>query len=99
MGGCASVPKGELCECKDAVTGRICDTCKPLFWNLRASNPVGCDSCNCERNGTIGGIGICDQLDGQCACKAAVGDEKCRECQVFCYSFALIDLKPVSPSL
>ena len=80
MGGCASVPKGELCDCKDAVTGRICDTCKPLFWNLRASNPTGCESCECNRNGTIGMIGICDQLDGQCACKAGVGDVKCKEC-------------------
>ena len=80
LGGCASVPIGELCDCKDAVTGRICDTCKPLFWNLRASNPTGCESCNCNRNGTIGMIGICDQLDGQCACKAGVGDAKCKEC-------------------
>ena len=81
MGGCASVPKGELCECKDAVTGRICDTCKPLFWNLRASNPNGCESCGCNRNGTIGMIGICDQLDGQCACKAAIAGAKCEECK------------------
>ena len=38
-GGCAEVPKGELCTCKAVVTGRICDTCKPLFWNLRAATP------------------------------------------------------------
>ena len=42
-GGCESVAPGELCECKDAVTGRICDTCKPLYWNLRQNNPTGCD--------------------------------------------------------
>ena len=81
-GGCAEVPKGELCTCKAAVTGRICDTCKPLFWNLRAATPEGCEACECNRNGTIGMIGLCDQLDGQCACKAAVGGTKCRECQV-----------------
>ena len=26
-------------------------------------------------------IGICDQLDGQCACKAAVDGGKCEECK------------------
>ena len=80
MGGCANVPKGELCECKEAVTGRTCNTCKPLYWNLRASNAQGCEDCLCNRNGTIGMIGICDQLDGQCACKAAISGEKCTEC-------------------
>ena len=25
---------GELCDCKEQVTGRICDSCKPLYWNL-----------------------------------------------------------------
>ena len=80
MGGCANVPKGELCDCKDAVTGRTCDTCRPLYWNLRASNPQGCEDCGCNRDGTIGRIGICDQLDGQCACKAAVTGGKCSEC-------------------
>jgi len=84
MGGCASVPKGELCDCKEAVTGRTCNLCKPLFWNLKSWNPEGCEQCGCNRDGTIGSIGVCDQNDGQCACKAAVGGEtdagKCTEC-------------------
>ena len=41
-GGCDSVPEGTLCTCKERVTGRICDTCKPLFWSLEASNDEGC---------------------------------------------------------
>ncbi len=43
LGGCDVVPAGSLCTCKLRVTGRICDTCKPLFWNLQAYNPVGCE--------------------------------------------------------
>ena len=43
LGGCDSVPAGSLCTCKERVTGRICDTCKPLFWNLQGYNTLGCD--------------------------------------------------------
>ncbi|XP_076315805.1 laminin subunit alpha-like [Tachypleus tridentatus] len=60
FGGCGSLTSGELCECKERVTGRICDTCRPLFWNLQAGNPVGCEECDCYGPGTIGGINLCD---------------------------------------
>ena len=29
--------------------------------------------CECSRDGTIGRLGVCDVLDGQCACKPFVG--------------------------
>lgn len=41
--GCGSLPAGELCQCKARVHGRICDECRPLFWNLQARNPEGCE--------------------------------------------------------
>lgn len=41
--GCGSVPAGELCQCKERVTGRICNECKPLYWNLNISNPQACE--------------------------------------------------------
>ena len=44
--GCGSVPKGELCQCKERVKGRICNECKPLYWNMQTSNPLGCDGMN-----------------------------------------------------
>lgn len=40
--GCGSVPKGELCKCKERVQGRICNQCKPLYWNMQTNNPLGC---------------------------------------------------------
>lgn len=40
--GTTTVPKGELCKCKERVTGRICNECKPLYWNLNISDPEGC---------------------------------------------------------
>ena len=82
MGGCANVPEGSLCTCKANVQGRICDQCKPLYWNLQQWNPTGCEDCGCNRPGTIGSLGVCDIVDGQCACKAYVnGDRTCNECQ------------------
>ena len=42
LGGCDVVPAGTLCTCKEKVTGRICDICKPLYWNLQNYNPEGC---------------------------------------------------------
>ena len=41
--GCGTLPPGELCKCKDRVHGRICNECRPLFWNLQAANPEGCE--------------------------------------------------------
>ncbi len=43
LGGCENVPEGTLCTCKAQVTGRICDTCKPLYWNLQLQNIQGCE--------------------------------------------------------
>ena len=52
QGGCANVQPGTLCTCKERVTGRICDTCKPLFWKLEANNPDGCTgkTLSCDKN-------------------------------------------------
>ena len=43
LGGCGIVTVGLLCECKEQVHGRICDQCKPGYWNLDRNNPFGCE--------------------------------------------------------
>lgn len=43
LGGCGEVITGRLCECKERVIGRICDTCIPGYWNLHRNNPLGCE--------------------------------------------------------
>ncbi|CAG9821860.1 unnamed protein product [Phaedon cochleariae] len=78
--GCGSAPAGELCQCKERVEGRICDKCRPLFWNLNADNPEGCEECRCHGPGVLGGIGVCDAEDGQCACKPSAVARGCSEC-------------------
>ncbi|XP_064094479.1 laminin subunit alpha-like isoform X2 [Macrobrachium nipponense] len=79
--GCGNAPEGELCECKGRVTGRICDTCRPLFWNLRQDNPEGCEECKCDTSGTVGGMSSCEQKSGQCFCKPGVRSRRCNECR------------------
>lgn len=78
--GCGSVPAGELCQCKERVAGRICNECKPLYWNLNISNPLGCDECECFTDGTLGALDTCDSKSGQCACKPSVRGRSCSEC-------------------
>lgn len=78
--GCGSVPPGELCKCKDRVQGRICDQCKPLYWNLNLKNPEGCEQCRCNLAGVLGGIAVCDSESGQCTCKPSVVARGCTEC-------------------
>ena len=43
LGGCGEVIQGRLCECKERVIGRICDMCKPGYWNLNRNNVLGCE--------------------------------------------------------
>jgi len=42
LGGCGAYSDGQLCECKQHVAGRICDTCQAGYWNLQIHNPHGC---------------------------------------------------------
>ncbi|XP_035223568.1 laminin subunit alpha-like, partial [Stegodyphus dumicola] len=79
--GCGSLTSGKLCECKERVSGRICNECKPLYWNLKISNPLGCEDCNCFLGGTVGGIAVCGKTQGQCNCKPNVGSRQCSECK------------------
>lgn len=79
--GCGSVPAGELCQCKERVSGRICNECKPLYWNLNITNNLGCDECDCFTDGTLGTLDTCNSKTGQCHCKPSVGGRVCNSCK------------------
>ena len=58
-----------------------------VTWFIAVFKPVlfeflgGCEDCQCNQVGTIGALGVCDTLDGQCACKPNVGGSRvCDEC-------------------
>lgn len=79
--GCGSVPVGELCQCKERVTGRICNECMPLYWSLNISNPDGCEVCDCYSDGTIATLDTCNTKTGQCACKPYTQGRTCNDCK------------------
>jgi methyl-accepting chemotaxis protein len=67
------------CVCKRFVEGRRCDTCIDGYWNMRADNPDGCESCNCFPLGTVGSYG-CNKETGECSCKRYVTGRQCDQC-------------------
>ncbi|KAK6179097.1 hypothetical protein SNE40_011531 [Patella caerulea] len=91
LGGCGEVIKGQLCECKERVQGRICDTCKPGYYSLNRNNPLGCEECRCHKPGTVSGDNICDVNTGQCVCKTDVTGQNCQECADGTYNLQAIN--------
>lgn len=67
------------CICKENVEGTRCDHCKTGFHNLRQDNPSGCESCACDRHGTVGDQ--CDTNTGKCQCKRNVVGQRCERCK------------------
>lgn len=67
------------CICKANVVGRRCDRCKDGYWNLLESNSNGCQSCKCDKRGTVE-RDTCDQKTGNCRCKRNVKGLTCSQC-------------------
>ena len=68
------------CDCKPFASGRQCSECGDGYFNLSSSNPEGCQMCECEVLGTMGGSDICDKVSGQCPCKRNVEGRDCSQC-------------------
>ncbi|CAF1597728.1 unnamed protein product, partial [Adineta ricciae] len=90
---------GVLCLCKQNVEGRQCDRCKEGFWNMKASNPVGCEPCDCSDSGTLGHLNICDSVTGQCPCKLTTQNStaRCDVCADGYYSLKRDDVFGCEP--
>ena len=69
------------CFCKKNVFGRICNTCRPGYFNLSSSNIVGCDKCNCITIGTVNSTKMCLPKSGQCYCKNFTTGRQCNICK------------------
>uniref|UniRef100_A0A8C9W9F3 Laminin subunit alpha 3 n=1 Tax=Scleropages formosus TaxID=113540 RepID=A0A8C9W9F3_SCLFO len=60
---------------------RLCDRCKPLYWNLAVENLDGCIECQCDVKGTLSGVGECQQQNGECHCKPYACGHACNTCK------------------
>ncbi|KAK7136543.1 hypothetical protein R3I93_016770 [Phoxinus phoxinus] len=67
-----------VCVCKAGVEGDRCDRCKDGHYNLDANNPLGCSKCSCSSGGSVSGV--CNQLTGQCVCRANTEGLACDRC-------------------
>ncbi|XP_037079278.1 laminin subunit gamma-1-like [Pollicipes pollicipes] len=78
---------GECLKCIHDTAGFSCDRCLPGYFGDPLALPKGdCRTCGCNPVGTMQledepeGPYLCDQLSGQCQCKAFVAGEKCERC-------------------
>lgn len=68
------------CRCKEHVVGTRCQQCRDGFFGLSASNPRGCQRCQCNSRGTVPGGTPCDSSSGTCFCKRLVTGDGCDRC-------------------
>ncbi|KAM3876945.1 usherin [Diretmus argenteus] len=72
---------GGVCDsCMHNTAGKNCERCRSQFFRLEESSADVCQPCNCHTPGTVNGSMECDQVGGQCQCKAAVTGRQCAEC-------------------
>ncbi|XP_059520740.1 laminin subunit beta-2 isoform X1 [Myotis daubentonii] len=68
------------CRCKDHVVGPRCQQCRDGYFGLSASDPMGCQRCQCDARGTVPGATPCDPKSGTCFCKRLVTGHGCTRC-------------------
>ncbi|KAF7246577.1 Laminin subunit beta-4 [Varanus komodoensis] len=67
------------CHCKENVEGVHCDKCKPNFYGLSGSDPLGCQSCNCDPSGSLP-FSACNPMTGECLCQQFATGQHCEKC-------------------
>lgn len=81
---------GIVCPCKEYVTGRQCDKCKDRYFGLGNDPEKGCSKCECNRDGTLNELELCDLNSGQCVCKLFVDATSCNECKPGFFSLEVV---------
>uniref|UniRef100_A0A8C3F1M8 Laminin subunit beta-2 n=1 Tax=Chrysemys picta bellii TaxID=8478 RepID=A0A8C3F1M8_CHRPI len=69
------------CLCKENVEGIRCDMCRPSYYGLSGSDPLGCQPCTCNPSGSLS-FSMCDPVTGECLCQRFVTGPHCDECLV-----------------
>ncbi|KAM6437491.1 laminin subunit beta-4 [Liasis olivaceus] len=67
------------CPCKNNVEGVRCDKCKPHYYGISGSNPLGCQPCSCDPAGSLP-FSVCDPVSGECLCQEFVTGQHCEHC-------------------
>ncbi|XP_056424309.1 usherin isoform X1 [Hyla sarda] len=76
---------GGVCDnCLHNTAGRNCEVCKIFFYRKFEADPSAidvCQPCDCNEAGTANKSRECDELGGQCRCKANVWGRRCDQCK------------------
>ncbi|KAF5273327.1 hypothetical protein FQR65_LT04750 [Abscondita terminalis] len=84
IGNC-NTTTGECLKCIHNTGGSRCEQCLPGFYGDALALPKGdCKPCQCYPVGTEEGYDlspICDQISGNCRCKAHVQGRNCDQCE------------------
>ncbi|XP_062990215.1 laminin subunit beta-4 [Elgaria multicarinata webbii] len=67
------------CHCKENVEGVRCDMCKPNYYGMTGSDPLGCQPCNCDPSGSLP-FSACNAVTGECLCQQFATGQHCEEC-------------------
>ncbi|XP_072856749.2 laminin subunit beta-4 [Pogona vitticeps] len=67
------------CHCKENVEGVRCDKCKPNYYGMSESDPLGCQPCNCDPSGSLA-FSVCDPVTGECLCQQFATGQHCEQC-------------------
>ncbi|KAH0616507.1 hypothetical protein JD844_027654, partial [Phrynosoma platyrhinos] len=67
------------CRCKENVEGVHCDKCKPNYYGMSGSDPLGCQPCNCNPSGSLS-FSVCNPETGECLCQQFATGQHCEEC-------------------
>jgi len=63
------------CMCKNAITGRVCNTCADGYWKQEDGHHFGCSSCECSVGGSE--HPYCLKNSGKCSCKVRITGRTC----------------------
>uniref|UniRef100_A0A670YSS0 Laminin subunit beta 4 n=1 Tax=Pseudonaja textilis TaxID=8673 RepID=A0A670YSS0_PSETE len=67
------------CHCKANVEGVRCDKCKPHYYGINGSDPLGCQPCRCDPKGSLP-FSLCNPESGKCVCQEFVTGQRCEHC-------------------
>lgn len=66
------------CICKPGYAGDLCERCATGYYGIPDAVNGRCEKCDCDPNGIVSNE--CDELTGQCNCKAGVTGRRCDRC-------------------
>lgn len=76
--GCTFNRNRVSCLCKPGYAGDLCERCATGYYGVPDVVDGRCEKCDCDPHGIVSNE--CDELTGQCNCKAGITGRRCDRC-------------------